>query len=131
MPININEYNPKPKAEDWDWALDKIINEMQTNYIEAYEAETRKKSDNQKINSANNIKTSWMNYLIDNFKNSQHPRFKTEGARWLVEQLYVDEPDYPYKDKQPTLDGTENMTIQLRRQHVATLKSLKEQNPFG
>lgn len=131
MPININEYNPKPKAEDWDWAWDKIINEMQTNYIEAYEAETRKKSDNQKINSANNIKTSWMDYLIDNFKNSQHPMFKTKGARWLVEQLYVDEPDYPYKDKQPTLDGTENMTIQLRRQHVATLKSLKEQNPFG
>lgn len=131
MPINVNEYNPKPKAEDWDWAWDKIINEMQTNYIEAYEAETRKKSDNQKINSANNIKTLWMNYLIDNFKNSQHPMFKTEGARWLVEQLYVDEPDYPYKDKQPTLDGTENMTIQLRRQHVATLKSLKEQNPFG
>lgn len=131
MPINVNEYNPKPKAEDWDWAWDKIINEMQTNYIEAYEAETRKKSDNQKINSANNIKTSWMNYLIDNFKNSQHPIFKTEGARWFVEQLYVDEPDYPYKDKQPTLDGTENMTIQLRRQHVATLKSLKEQNPFG
>lgn len=131
MPINVNEYNPKPKAEDWDWAWDKIINEMQTNYIEAYEAETRKKSDNQKINSANNIKTSWMNYLIDNFKNSQHPIFKTEGARWLVEQLYVDEPDYPYKDKQPTLDGTENMTIQLRRQHVATLKSLKEQSPFS
>lgn len=131
MPINVGEYNPKPKAEDWDWAWDKIINEMQTNYIEAYEAETRKKSDNQKINSANNIKTSWMNYLIDNFKNSQHQMFKTEGARWLVEQLYVDEPDYPYKDKQPTLDGTENMTIQLRRQHVATLKSLKEQNPFN
>jgi len=128
VPINVNEYNPKPKVEDWDWAWDKIINEMQTNYIEAYEAETRKKSDNQKINSANNIKTSWMDYLINNFKNSQHPIFKTEGARWLVEQLYV---VYPYKDKQPTLDGTENMTIQLRRQHVATLKSLKEQNPFG
>lgn len=128
MPINVNDYNPKPKVEDWDWAWDKIINEMQTNYIEAYEAETRKKSDNQKINSANNIKTSWMDYLINNFKNSQHPIFKTEGARWLVEQLYV---VYPYKDKQPTLDGTENMTIQLRRQHVATLKSLKEQNPFG
>lgn len=131
MPINVNEYNPKPTAEDWDWAWDKIINEMQANYIEAYEAEIGKKSNNRSINSANETKSEWIDKIVDDIKNPTHPAQKTDGARWLVEQIYADEPDYPYKPKQPALEGIENMIIQMRRQDMASLKNLKTQNPFA
>ena len=87
MPINANAYNPKPTAEDWDWAWDKIINEMQANYIEAYEAEIRKKSNNRSINSANEAKSEWIDKIVDDIKNPTHPAQKTDGARWLVEQI--------------------------------------------
>lgn len=130
MPINVNEYNPKPTADDWDWAWDKIINEMQANYIEAYEAEIRKKSNNRLINSANEAKSEWIDKIVDDIKNPTHLAQKTDGARWLVEQIYADEPDYPYKPKQPALNGIENMIIQIRRQNMSSLKNLKTQNPF-
>ena len=131
MPINVNEYNPKPTAEDWDWAWDKIINEMQANYIEAYEAEIRKKSNNRSINVANEAKSEWIDKIVDDIKNPTHSAQKTDGARWLVEQIYADEPDYPYKPKQPTTDGIENVIIQIRRQNMNSLKNLKTQNPFA
>lgn len=104
---------------------------MQTNYIEAYEAEIRKKSNNQAINSANEAKSEWIDKIIDDIKNPIHPVQKTDGARWLVEQIYADEPDYPYKPKQPVLNGIENMIIQTRRQDMNSLKNLKTQNPFA
>lgn len=131
MPIDPSSYNPKPTAEDWDQAWDTIIKDVQTVYIEAYEAEIKKKTQNSNINSANEAKSYWIDYIINEVKNPIHLTLKTDGARWLVEQIYVDEPDYPYKAKQPTLNGTENTIIQNRRQHMKTLENLKTKNPFA
>lgn len=131
MPIDPSSYNPKPTAEDWSRAWDAIIKEVQTTYIEAYEAEINKKTQNSQINTANEAKSDWIDYIIYEVKNPVHSVLKTDGARWLVEQIYVDEPDYPYKAKQPTLNGTENTIIQNRRQQLNKLKTMKEHNPFA
>ena len=130
MPINVNKYNPKPKAEDWDWAWDKILEGVQASYIEAYKVEVDKKTHNIKLNNANNIRSRWINQIIDAVAHPQLPELKTESARWLVEQIHLDEPNYPYKLIQPTLDGTEEATTKLRQKHVDDLKKLKETNPF-
>lgn len=130
MPINANAYNPKPTAEDWDWAWDKILEAVQASYIEAYKAEVDKKTQNTKINNANNLKSRWINQVIDAVAHPQLPIFKTESARWFIEQIHLDEPDYPYKPTWPVLDGTEEATTKSRRQHVDDLKKLKENNLF-
>lgn len=130
MPINANEYNPKPTAEDWNWAWDKIIKEMQAEYIDAYEAEIDKKTQNQNINSTNEIEAGWIQAVTEGAADPNNATMNTEGARWLIEQIHVDKPDYPYKRKEPTLDGIETMILQLRNQHMKTIKNLKEQNPF-
>lgn len=131
MPINPSSYNPKPTTEDWNWAWDEILKVMQSDYIKAYEAEISEKTQNGSINFANEAKSEWIDKIIDDVKNPTHLTFQTDGARWLVEQIYADEPDYPYKRKQPTLDGMENMIIQIRRQHMKTLENLKTKNPFA
>ena len=131
MPINANAYNPKPTAEDWDWAWDKIINEMQINYIDTYQEEISKKSNNQHINSANEAKSEWIDQYLDDVKNPSDDAHKTDGARWLAAQIYLDEPDYPYTRKEPTLSGIENMLSQIRYQQFDTLKAMKDPNPFA